>query len=209
VIVNRTSWTILFLTLSLILVVASMVQAQAPELSLARPSPRPPAFGGRDDENKTGDEKRPDTRHSDILGTVTDHSTGLPGRGIAVVINGAVVRTDTAGHYSLTGLAAGKYVLQLDLPGGTPVQAEWVVWLDGRNPVSVDLAFYSQTVAATTISKPTGVEPGGLPAGETPLPAILPQTGVDRYQIERWFLTSLILIGVGLLIFNLRRRKTS
>ena len=113
---------------------------------------------------------------SHILGTVTDLSTNQPGTGITVQINDTQVTTDGNGQYSLSGVAAGMYVISLVLPADFESAQDPVsVQVDGKNDVTVDLGYYSapqtaaitQTmVATTTLSAPqTLPETGGSNGG--------------------------------------------
>lgn len=179
--------------LSLLAGLSGVVSAAPPEVPQAAPSPRPPAFGGQQEE---GGKKRsePDI-HSDLWGTVTDLSTGRPGQGTVVVINGMVVRTDSSGRFSLTGLPAGEYILWLELPGGaTPARPQWTVQLDGQTAAAVELEYFSQSVTETPAST------------VTPTPAVvLPQTGAAGRQ-ALWLIVGLVFCGAGLLIILWARK---
>lgn len=99
-----------------------------------------------------------------IMGTVTDLSTGNPGAGITVVINGTEVRTDGAGKYSLSGLSAGNFEVSLTLAGdAVPAQEPVTVYVDGRSNTVVDLNYYSAP------------PPGGV-VQATPTPTTAPAT---------------------------------
>ena len=138
----------------------------------AQPSPRPtltpPGWTPPEPRDIGGDGDS--GLQSAITGYVTDLSSGRPGHGIKVSVNGDIVTTDSDGHYSITGLGAGEYTVSLVLPG------EWLsaqdpvpVHLDGQNSVTVDLAYYSQ---------PPPAAPTPPPASPTlPPPVKLPQTG--------------------------------
>jgi hypothetical protein len=90
-----------------------------------------------------------------IYGQVIDLSTGRPGPALEVEINGSVVRTDTDGRYSLTGLNAGAYQVVLLLPGqATAAQSVQTVQLAEEETVTVDLTYYSQNPPTPTPTEP-------------------------------------------------------
>ena len=174
------------------------------------PCPTPtPAPGGGSGGN--GGSKAP---ASHILGTVMDLSTNQPGAGVGVQINGAQVTTDGNGRYSLSNVAAGTYVVSLVLPAGaTAAQDPVTVQVDGTNDVTVDLGYFSVSVAggddgasgvvtstmATTSTKATSAVAAQLPAPQT-----LPETGETGGEV--WFaVAGLALIFSGVLM----RRKFS
>nr|HMQ56720.1 carboxypeptidase regulatory-like domain-containing protein [Anaerolineae bacterium] len=144
-------------------------------------------------------------------GVVTDLSTGRPGAGLEVSLNGQIVRTDTDGSYSITGLAAGTYTTVLELKGqGTLAQEPLLIYVDGRTPATADLGFYSQTPPTSTPS-PTAtatVTPTPavvVPVSPTAAPVRLPPSGADlRYR--PWLISGLglLLVGVGVVM---RRHK--
>ena len=84
---------------------------------LPAPSPRPPLDGGGGSSGGGGSEGggQGSDSHSGagptgaIVGQVTDLSTGQPAAGLEVDVSGQIVRTDTDGSYSITGLPAGQY----------------------------------------------------------------------------------------------------
>ncbi len=130
----------------------------------AKPGPRPPSNALPDEEAAGAESDEDDLNgvQGAIYGTVTNLSTGGPGAGLVVRINAVAVTTDWDGCFSLTGQPAGAYVLELELP------AEWqpgekppTVYLDGRNTVTVDLAYYSQPPAAPDLAPPTGLPESG------------------------------------------------
>lgn len=183
--------------LGLLLGLSAVVSAAPPELPPARPSPRPPAFEerGQKQESADDDDGGPDI-HSDVWGTVTDLSTGRAGQGVTVVINGAVVRTDGAGRFSLTGLPAGEYVLRLELPAGaTAARPQWTVRLDGRSAAMVELGYYSGPVPATPSATATAV-------------ALLPQTGAAGHM-NWWLITGLVICCIGLSITLIARKENT
>jgi len=183
--------------LSLLAGLTTAVSAAPPALPQAAPSPRPPAFGGQQDEEGNNKRGEPDI-HSDVWGTVTDLSTGQPGQGKTVIINGAVVTTDSSGRFSLTGLPAGSYTVRLELPAGaSPARPQWAVQLDGRSAVIVALEYYSGPVPATT---PTATAPA----------TVLPQTGAAGHS-ALWLVAGLVMVicGLGISIFSTRKGETS
>lgn len=168
------------------------------------PSPRPPV---KEDKSGGGG----NSVSSAIGGVVTDLSTGRPGAGLEVSINGQIVRTDTDGSYSITGLAAGTYTTVLELKGqGTLAQEPLLIYVDGRTPATVDLGFYSQTpptstplpTATATVTPTPAVI---VPVSPTAAPVRLPPSGADlRYR--PWLISGLglLLVGVGV---GVRRYK--
>ena len=154
---------------------------------------------------------------SEIIGTVMDLSTGLPGDGVYVRLNDIEVRTDHNGKYSLSGLRGGEFTLVLTLEGG-PVAAQGpvVVTVDGRSRYTVDLNYYSNPNQAPVAEAPvepvveaqaepaTGTSPEvapaaraateGSPAAESESPAapeFLPVSGAVA-------LTGWAIMGIGL-----------
>jgi hypothetical protein len=163
----------------------------APPLSgpAAAPSPRPPigaASGGGGSGGSDGDGQT----QGAIVGTVTDLSTGQPGEGIEVSVSGfPPVRSDSQGHYSVTGLPAAEYTVSLQLhEQETPAQGPIFVVLDGASTTTVDLAYHSQGLAATLVTQPVSA---------TNPPPDLPQSGAP---ISRG---PLIAITAGLLILSI------
>jgi hypothetical protein len=82
------------------------------------PSPRPPVVpvdpGGNGDSDDGGNDGGGSSGpHSAIFGNIVDLSTDKPGAGLNVSVNGAIVRSDTAGNYSITGLSGGEYEVAL------------------------------------------------------------------------------------------------
>ncbi len=65
--------------------------------------------------------KRPDEPCAgEIRGVVTDDCIGQVVAGAQVQIDGAVVTTDSQGHYSISGLLPGQYTVQLLVPDAPP-----------------------------------------------------------------------------------------
>ncbi len=195
----------LLLALLLLPLLILPVAGAPPDSGLtAAPSPRPPinsngqGGGGGSNGNGggSGDGSGPE---SAIFGTLTDLSTGQPGAGIEVSVSGAVVRTDTKGDYSITGLNAGTYVVSPDLQGqGVSAQAPIFVNLDGQSKAIIDLAYWSESQPLPT-DTPQVVS--NVPAA-TPAPAatppLLPASGAPfNYQplLFVWLGSVLIVLG--------------
>lgn len=116
-----------------------------------RETPRPPTPPGPGPEG--GSEKKGEAPQlAAIYGQVIDLSTGQPGRGLEVKINGSVVRTDSEGRYSLTGLGPGNYTAILQLPSGATAapQSSAVVYLAEKQTATLDLNYYSQLPPSPT-----------------------------------------------------------
>jgi len=104
-----------------------------------RPKPGTPVPGGNTE------------RHADELlspyrieGIVSNAATNKAGAGLYVRINDTLVRTDTQGHYSLTGagLQPGTYTLSLALPEGLkPLRAPQTVVLGPEKQVEINLQY--------------------------------------------------------------------
>ena len=128
------------------------------------PSPPPPsdplATPAEPSDSGTSDNNSSDEIKAAIYGQVTDLSTGRPGQGLAVQINGSLVRTDSEGRYSLTGLQAGTYIAALQLPDqASPAQSIETVSLADEQTVTLDLTYYSG-------SPPTPISPTATPEPE-------------------------------------------
>ncbi len=125
--------------------------------------------------------------NSTIYGSVLDLSTNRPGVGVDVLVNEAVVRTDTQGNYTLSGLPAGAYTILPKLEGESGQAHEPVlVRLDEQQQLEVKLAYYSQPQPIPTDTP--------QPLALTSPPETLPDSGAlpdDR----PWF-----FIGAGLLL---------
>lgn len=149
-----------FLALLALLVGCSLPFSEPPPA----PSPSPTLDRGTPDGDST---------QSAISGTVTNLSSGQPGAGIEVSVSGfPSARTDSKGHYSVTGLSAGEYSVALKLHGqGTSAQGAVFVNVDGQNSVTIDLAYYNQPQPL-----PTDTPQPEVVAAATPLPR-LPVSG--------------------------------
>lgn len=103
--------------------------------------------GGSGDGDGDGD--GPSIILGDIYGQVIDQSTGQPGRGLIVMINDIPIKTDASGRFSLTGIADGAYLVDLNLPPEfTPAQPVKTVLIANRERVDIELGYYSLTPPA-------------------------------------------------------------
>lgn len=169
----------------LIIISISLVPLQALADSPApRPAPGGSSGGDSRDSKHGGGSDSPIP--GDIFGGVIDQSTGLPGAGLTVIINDIPIRTDTSGHYSLTGIADGSYIVDLSLPAEfTPAQSAQTVIVANRSKVEVNLEYYSLSPPALTSTTQTGEAAQLNPSGTTNLdesdtsvaPQVLPTTG--------------------------------
>jgi hypothetical protein len=140
------------------------------DAALITPPPRSTRTPRPDNDN-SGKKNSDNTTLAAIYGRVTDLSTGQPGQGLEIKINGSSVRTDSDGRYSLTGLGAGNYTAVLQLPGGatTAPQSSAVVYVAEKQTITLDLAYYSQTPPTST---PTNV-PVPTPPPPPPVEAVI------------------------------------
>lgn len=155
---------------------------------LPAPSPRPPLGGGG---GGGGGSAGPTGA---IFGTVVDISTGQPAAGMEVDVSGQIVRTDSDGSYSITGLPAGQYELAPVLDGqGMLIQGPMYANVDGVNSVTVDLNYASR-------SSPPRIEvtpPPPVMTDQT-APPVLPSSGADiRHRPLALFGLGLVLLLVG------------
>jgi hypothetical protein len=187
------------LALAAMLILVLPVRGFPSDAPMPAPSPRPPlgqdggggsggsgGGSGGGGGNPSGAGGAAVIRQSSIRGVLTDASTGQPGSGIEISVSGAIVRTDTDGSYSITGLSSGEYTVSPVLLGqGVPAQEAVYVSLDGVSEVMVDLAYYSdspplptdtpQAVAAVPVSPemmatpPPTLPDSGAPASPAPL----------------------------------------
>lgn len=164
------------------------------------PTVTPDGGSGGGDGGNDGDTDGGSGPTSKIIGAVTDLSTGQAGTGIKVKINEVVITTDSFGDYSLSGLAAGNYVVDLVLTGEFVAAQEPVtVTVNGTNRVVVDLEYYSsppaggvapkqvtpvvstpETIDATSTSASATATPNSSTVQSTPTPqspTALPQSG--------------------------------
>ncbi|MBI1876948.1 MAG: carboxypeptidase regulatory-like domain-containing protein [Chloroflexi bacterium] len=187
----------------LILPVAGAPPVRGPALV---PSPRPPVNnpdqgpggdGGSGSGSSGGGNQGSSGPTGAILGTVTDLSSGQPGAAIEVSVSGAIVRTDTDGSYSITGLPAGAYTVSPQLHDqGVPAQGPIFVNVDGQNSVTVDLAYYSQAQPSPTDTPQAAiVVPLPTPAPAATPPA-LPTAGAPISS------QPLVIAGLGLLLIG-------
>lgn len=201
----------LIFILALVWPVGNARTLNGPQLA---PSPRPPLGGGNGDDDDSGSGSGSDTtRSSSIQGKLLDVSTGQSGAGIEISVNGSLVRTDTDGSYSITGLPAGNYSVQPQLMGqGIPIQGPVFVNLDGHSSVIVDLTYTSQSAPQPTdtplpiaIPAAVGLNPAA-PAANPPIapatvqavqatpPPALPSSGGDISQRPP------LLLALGLIV---------
>jgi hypothetical protein len=166
---------------------------------LPAPSPRPPLGGGGGGGSGGGDGGGSGGSTGStgaIFGTVLDVSTGQPAAGMEVDVSGQIVRTDTDGSYSITGLPAGQYEVAPVLDGqGTLVQGPIYANVDGVNSITVDLNYASQ-------SPPPRVEviPAPPVITDQTAPPALPSSGADIHH------RPLMLIGLGVVLLLLGGR---
>ena len=173
------------------LLILPVSQASPGNVPPAAPSPRPPLEEGSRDSGTPG---------STIFGTVTDLSRQQPGQAIEVVVNGATVRTDTDGGYSITDLNAGDYTVVLELHGqGEPVQGPVHVTLDGVHHAVIDLDYYSQP-SPTDTPQPTATAQV-VSAASTP--AALPDSGASlSHRPPGLVFLGLLLLTLGIILFK-------
>lgn len=166
------------------------------------PSPRPPLSDGNNGDNGGNSGGNPD---SAIFGTVTDLSRDAAGAAIDVSVNGAIVRTDTDGGYSITGLNAGDYTVALVLYGqGEPAQGPVHVILDGSHNAIINLEYFSQP-SPTDTPQPTATAPT-VTAKTTP--ADLPDSGAPTsHRPAALILAGLVLLVTGIALFNKSRNN--
>ncbi|MCB0153280.1 MAG: carboxypeptidase regulatory-like domain-containing protein [Anaerolineae bacterium] len=183
-------------SLLLSLLILPISQASPGALPPAAPSPRPPVTEGSDN----GDSGSPG---SAIYGKVTDLSRQQPGAAVEVVVNGAIVRTDTDGSYSITGLNAGDYTVSVDLHGqGEPAQGPLYVSLDGVHNAVIDLNYYSQAVPTDTPQPTATVQVVSVAS----TPAALPDSGASlAHRPPGLMVLGLLLLITG--IFLLRQSQ--
>lgn len=89
----------------------------------------------------------------DIVGVVTDAQgrNALPGAVVTVVESGRTVTADTAGRFSLTGLSAGTYTLQVRYLGYEPRSESVTVTQTGARAVSLALGSEVVQLSAFTV----------------------------------------------------------
>lgn len=180
------------------LVILPVSQASPGNLPLAAPSPRPPLTNG--DNGGNSDNGGPS---SAIYGAITDLSRQQPGAAVEVAVNGAIVRSDANGSYSITGLNAGDYTVSLELRGqGEPAQGPIHVALDGSHNASINLDYYSQP-APTDTPQPTATIPVVSPATT---PADLPDSGAPiGHRTPGIIFLGLLLLIMGIVLFHQSR----
>jgi hypothetical protein len=167
--------------------------ASPPTGPLPAPSPRPPlgggSGGGGGGDGGGGSGSTGPT--GAIFGTVVDISTGQPAAGMEVDVSGQIVRTDSDGSYSITGLPAGQYEVAPVLDGqGTLLQGPMYANVDGVNSVTVDLNYASESPPPP----PVEVTPPPPVITDQTAPPALPGSGAD---ISR---RPLVLLGLGVVL---------
>lgn len=184
----------------LALTILPVSQASPGSMPLPDASPRPPLPDGN------GGSDGSSSPSSAIYGTVTDLSLQQPGAAVDVSVNGAIVRTDTNGSYSITGLNAGDYSVSLALNGqGVPAQGAVHVGLDGSHNAVINLDYYSQA-APTDTPQPTATVKV-VTAASTP--ADLPDSGAPGKQQPSSFIWGgLLLLAAGTILFFTSRNKS-
>jgi hypothetical protein len=164
------------LLVTALLVLTSMVSpayAQRPDTDPGRP-------GGDSSSGGGGGGGGGDGPTGEIRGVVTDLTTGQPAGGVEVSVNGGIVRTDGQGKYSVTGLAAGNYTVQLNLSGpGSSVQGPQIVQLPSGGLAIVDLQFVTGSAPAPAPAvQPTATPQVAIPDAPTAeSPPELPDAG--------------------------------
>lgn len=191
--------TICGLTL-LALAILPVSQASPGNLPQLEASPRPPLENG--DNGRDSSSSSPS---SAIYGKVTDLSRQQPGAAVEVSVNGAIVRTDTEGKYSITGLSAGDYTVSLALDGqGMPAQGPIHVGLGSSHNAVINLDYYSQPIPTDT-PQPTATV-SVVTAASTP--AAIPDAGApNKHQPLSFIWGGLILLTTGVILFHKNRSK--
>jgi iron complex outermembrane receptor protein len=126
-----------------------------------------------------------------LSGTVLDpRGVALPGAAVSVKndATGATqkVTSDGQGHYSFTGLAAGKYTLQVDANGFTTTKKTDVMVSAGQStelPVSMQMGNVSEEITVESN------EAGSVAAALAPLDALLGETS-PRTEITKSFIAN-------------------
>ena len=164
---------VLFTIAIIIATISAAVYSVSTTTVLAQGRPDNPSggTGGGGGGDNGGGDGGSGTRYGEIRGVVTNLTTGQPAGGIDVSVNGGIVRTDSDGKYSVTGLNAGNYTVNLVLDGfGTAAQGPQVVNLPSGGLAIVDLQF----LVGQPLPTPTVVVPE-VPVTESP--AELPDAG--------------------------------
>jgi hypothetical protein len=183
-------FTIICCMLIQTLVITDVALGQGPP---PRPAPGSSTTGGGQGSEKHGNQSQEEKEVilGDIIGTVRDLSTGLPGAGLTVLINDIPIKTDTSGHFSLTGIAAGTYVVDLNLPADfTAAQPSQTVVVANSNKIDLALGYYS-------LEPPQVVE---LPQLEEPPPALPQSGGVSPWlYLGRGDVIGIIIVLTGMI----------
>lgn len=163
----------------------AVIQPAATRASLNTPPPRespvspptPTATSTPQPGAETGPGK--EAPASAIFGQVVDLSTGDPGRGLDIEINGQTVRTDSDGRYSLTGLAPGTYTITLHLPdGASAAQSSGTIYLLEGQSSTLDLNYRSQPAPTPTPTSTPTPTPAPPPAEAAPAATTFSPPGV-------------------------------
>ncbi|MBX0326557.1 carboxypeptidase-like regulatory domain-containing protein [Oscillochloris sp. ZM17-4] len=197
------------------------VSAQA-----TQPSPRPtlqptPDFNQRDSKPTAVIPGR-------LTGTIIDLRTGAPAAGIAVVVGGQTVYSDSNGNYDIW-LTSGYYRLELEPTSsqGTSIQPAQAIAVGPGDTVVIHLFFTSPapTEGIEAVVPPV-IEPTPTAAPQVALPPSLPDTSVAHSVAVAtpaeslsapeslpntaataglgnpgtWILVGALLLGVGLVI---------
>ncbi|MCB0191808.1 MAG: hypothetical protein KDJ65_07680 [Anaerolineae bacterium] len=127
--------------------------------SFVTPPARQPVFTAVFNDDSESDDDALDK--AGIYGQVTDLSTGRPAQGLELDINGNVVRTDSDGRYSLTGLQSGTYAIDLLLPSqAVEAESSTQVFLKDKEIVTIDLTYHSEAPPTpTALPTPTAAPP--------------------------------------------------
>lgn len=128
----------------------------------------------------------------EISGIVTDDCQTQPAANVQVQIDGAVVTTDSQGHFSLSGLSDGRYTVQLLVPNAPP-------------PVTVDLLCDQVLVLNLTYNS---CPPEATPAAPEFLPVTGGTSGPSGGLPMVWLVAGATLLGLGVSTVLLTRRRT-
>ena len=176
--------------------------------------PRPSSAGGSGGSDGSGGGNGKGDDHDsiilgDITGYVIDQSTGLPGAGLTVMVNDIPIKTDASGHFSLTGIADGPYLVDLSLPSElSPAQSRQTVFVVNRNKVEINLGYYSSTppvnvgTAEPVPEVMAQAESAQLEAGNlVTSPQAMPETGgISSLGLFAFFI---YVLGIGVWTYGM------